>query len=49
MLYLQNASKQYSPGELIQQALSNVSLHLLKNEFVSILGPSGCLPSKTQT
>ena len=41
MLCLKNISKQYRTGELIQQALNNVSLHLRDNEFVSILGPSG--------
>lgn len=41
MLCLNNISKQYRTGELIQQALDSVSLHLRDNEFVSILGPSG--------
>lgn len=41
MLCLKNISKQYRTGELIQQALNNVSLRLRDNEFVSILGPSG--------
>lgn len=39
MLCLKNISKQYRTGELIQQALNNVSLRLRDNEFVSILAP----------
>ena len=41
MLQLQNISKQYKTGDLIQHALNGVSLNLRHNEFVSILGPSG--------
>lgn len=41
MLQLRNISKQYKTGDLIQNALENVSLDLRDNEFVSILGPSG--------
>ena len=41
MLQLQNISKQYKTGDLIQHALNGVSLNLRQNEFVSILGPSG--------
>ena len=41
MLQLQNISKQYKTGDLIQHALNGVSLNLRRNEFVSILGPSG--------
>ena len=41
MLQLQNISKQYQTGDLIQKALDGVSLNLRKNEFVSVLGPSG--------
>lgn len=41
MLQIKNISKQYKTGDLIQNALSDVSLNLRDNEFVSILGPSG--------
>lgn len=41
MLQIKNISKQYKTGELIQDALKDVSLNLRDNEFVSILGPSG--------
>ena len=41
MLQIKNISKQYKTGDLVQNALSNVSLNFRDNEFVSILGPSG--------
>lgn len=41
MLHLRGISKQYKTGDLVQQALDNVSLDLRDKEFVSILGPSG--------
>ncbi len=41
MLQIRNISKQYKTGDLIQNALHDVSLNLRDNEFVSILGPSG--------
>lgn len=41
MLQIQNICKKYRTGDLIQNALSGVSLNLRDNEFVSILGPSG--------
>lgn len=41
MLQIKNISKQYKTGDLIQNALKDVSLNLRDNEFVSILGPSG--------
>lgn len=41
MLQLNKISKQYRTGDLVQQALDQVSLSLRDNEFVSILGPSG--------
>lgn len=41
MLQIKNISKQYKTGDLIQDALKNVSLNLRDNEFVSVLGPSG--------
>lgn len=41
MLQLREISKIYRTGELVQQALNQVSLNFRDNEFVSILGPSG--------
>ena len=41
MLQIQNISKRYKTGDLVQQALDKVSLNLRDNEFVAILGPSG--------
>lgn len=41
MLQIENISKKYVTGDLVQQALKNVSLTLRDNEFVAILGPSG--------
>ena len=41
MLQIKNICKTYKTGELVQQALDNVSLDLRDNEFVAILGPSG--------
>ena len=41
MLQIKRISKQYKTGDLIQNALSDVSLNFRDNEFVSILGPSG--------
>lgn len=41
MLKIKNISKQYKTGDLVQNALSDVSLNFRDNEFVSILGPSG--------
>lgn len=41
MLQIKNISKQYKTGDLVQNALSDVSLNFRDNEFVSILGPSG--------
>lgn len=41
MLQLQNISKTYRTGDLVQKALDGVSLNLRDNEFVAILGPSG--------
>ena len=41
MLQIKNISKQYKTGDLVQQALNDVSLNFRDNEFVSILGPSG--------
>ncbi|MCR4855593.1 MAG: ABC transporter ATP-binding protein/permease [Erysipelotrichaceae bacterium] len=41
MLRIRNICKTYKTGDLIQQALDNVSLDLRDNEFVAVLGPSG--------
>lgn len=41
MLQIKNICKQYKTGDLVQQALDNVSLNLRDNEFIAILGPSG--------
>lgn len=41
MLQIKKISKQYKTGDLIQNALVDVSLNFRDNEFVSILGPSG--------
>ncbi len=41
MLQIQNISKTYKTGDLIQAALDDVSFNLRDNEFVAILGPSG--------
>lgn len=41
MLQIQNIRKQYRTGELVQNALKDVSLNLRDNEFVAVLGPSG--------
>ena len=41
MLQIKNIFKTYKTGDLVQQALKNVSLNLRDNEFVAILGPSG--------
>lgn len=41
MLQIKNICKQYVTGDLVQEALDDVSLNLRDNEFVAILGPSG--------
>ncbi|GAA0752533.1 ABC transporter ATP-binding protein/permease [Clostridium sartagoforme] len=41
MLQIKNIKKQYITGDLVQNALNDVSLNLRNNEFVAILGPSG--------
>ena len=41
MLQIKNITKQYKTGDLVQNALNDVSLNFRDNEFVSILGPSG--------
>ena len=42
MLVLKNIKKDYRTGDEIVQALKGVSLSFRENEFVSILGQSGC-------
>ena len=42
MLTLSNIHKEYASGELRVEALKGVSLSFRKNEFVAVLGPSGC-------
>ena len=41
MLQIKNVSKRYIVGDLIQNALNDVSLNFRDNEFVAIMGPSG--------
>ncbi len=41
MLQVKNICKKYTTGDLVQDALDDVSLNLRDNEFVAILGPSG--------
>lgn len=41
MLQIKNVSKKYITGELMQEALDDVSFNLRDNEFVAVLGPSG--------
>ena len=41
MLQIQNISKKYTTGNLVQTALDGVTLNLRDNEFVAVLGPSG--------
>ncbi len=42
MLSLKNIKKDYGSGEQIVHALKNISIDFRENEFVSILGQSGC-------
>lgn len=42
MLKLQNIIKDYKAGSNVTRALNGVSIEFRKNEFVSILGQSGC-------
>ncbi len=41
MLQIKGISKKYTTGELVQEALNDVSFNLRDNEFVAVLGPSG--------
>jgi len=42
MLKLQNIVKKYRTGDTVVEALKGVNIEFRKNEFVSILGQSGC-------
>ena len=42
MLQLKNIVKQYGEGDNAVKALGGVSISFRENEFVSILGHSGC-------
>ena len=42
MLQLKNVKKDYKTAGLVVHALKGVDLNFRKNEFVSILGASGC-------
>ena len=42
MLKLKNITKDYTSGDSTVQALKGISIEFRKNEFVSILGQSGC-------
>ena len=42
MLQLKNIVKDYHTGDEVVQALKGVSVNFRRNEFVSILGQSGC-------
>ena len=42
MLELQNIRKDYETGSETVRALKGITLTFRKNEYVSILGPSGC-------
>ena len=42
MLKLENITKDYKTGNSIVHALKGISIEFKENEFVSILGQSGC-------
>lgn len=42
MIEVKNLTKSYTTGDTMVEALKNVSFNLRDNEFVSILGQSGC-------
>ena len=42
MLRLEKIKKDYVSGDSTVQALKDISIEFRKNEFVSILGQSGC-------
>jgi len=41
MIHLSNIVKNYMVGTIVVEALRSVSLDILKNEYVAIMGPSG--------
>lgn len=42
MLKLENITKDYKSGDSVVHALKGISIEFKENEFVSILGQSGC-------
>ena len=42
MLKLENITKDYESGNSVVHALKGVNIEFRENEFVSILGQSGC-------
>jgi putative ABC transport system ATP-binding protein len=42
MIQLTNIEKVYRTDTVETQALNNISLHVQKGEFLSVMGPSGC-------
>lgn len=42
MLKLKNITKDYKTGDEVVKALKGINLEFRENEFVSILGQSGC-------
>ena len=42
MLKLENIKKDYKSGDTVVQALKGINIEFRENEFVSILGQSGC-------
>ena len=42
MLYLKNIVKDYKAGNISVRALNNITIEFRRQEFVSVLGPSGC-------
>ena len=42
MLQLKKIVKDYQTGDEVVKALKGISINFRKNEFVSVLGQSGC-------
>ena len=42
MIKIENGKKSYRTDTIQTTALNDVSVHIKKGEFVSIMGPSGC-------
>jgi putative ABC transport system ATP-binding protein len=42
MIKLINTTKNFSGGEVMTMALSNISLEIKAGEYVAVMGPSGC-------